>query len=286
MASGLPRFLKESHLLGLLALAALPALARASDPSPAGIDVSLFGAHSNDRINATTSSEDEQTAEGLTLGLKLELSPIRRPPESESRAAFQWRLYGAAMLSRRAFEVDSTGDVPDKGGVATRLIDADAGELYIGSRLMWFVGVQDEPNADGWAPRRFAFYARGEYGGISSADSIGDLIDTSFFGVGFEYGHYPFTGSFIEAGLGTTDLFAPDHRDGRKKFRMGIEYTLIDRKSISKDALYPPSAVFVHIRVDADTERDARDGVRVVAGARLDAFETLNRITGILGLTD
>jgi hypothetical protein len=67
---------------------------------------------------------------------------------------------------------------------------------------------------------------------------------------------------------------------------MGIEYTLLKPDSIPEGALYPPSAGFVHIRVDSDNKDDARDGVRVIAGVRLDALETLSKITGLLGLTD
>jgi hypothetical protein len=252
-----------------------------------GVDVSIYAAHSNDRINAPTSgTESERTAEGLALGLRLELVPFQRSIRKE-RADFQWRLYGAAVLSRRAFEVDSaSGEVSDEQGAATRLTDADAGEFYIGARLMWYYGARDPATKAGLALRRAAFYLRGEFGGISSQDSIGDLINTTFFGAGIEYGHHPFTGSFLEGGLGRTDLFAADSRSPRVKLRMGIEYTLMKADSIKPDALYPPSSLFVHIRVDADNKNDASDGVRVVAGVRLDALETLEKITGLLGLKD
>ncbi len=256
----------------------------ASLAMPDGFDVSVFAAHSNDRINAQIRGVDrEETASGLALGLRLEMAPV-----SLENEGWQVRLYGAALLSKRTFLVDSlTGKIAEDEDVTKRLTDADAGEFYFGGRLMRFFGPVESAGKGGeWTAARYAAYVRLETGGISVSDSIGDLIDNRFFGAGLEFNRHPFTGTFIEAGFGKTDLFPRGQRTGRYKIRMGIEYTLTKNEDMKKEHTYPVSGVFVHVRVDGSAKNDAADGVRVTTGVRLNAWETLGKVGGLLGFDD
>src|SRR5262249_34348688 len=157
----------------------------------------------------------------------------------------------------------------DPSQSATALLrTADAGEFYLGIRPMWFYGGTSTATQQ-------AAYLRLEFGGITASEGNGDLIDSNFFGAGWERTSGKWQNSFLECGGGRSDVFARDSRSKRFKSRMGVEYSLVDPTDASGGKSL--SAVFLQARIDNDFKAGP-DGIRIIFGLRLDAENVMSSL--------
>jgi hypothetical protein len=218
----------------------------------------------------------ERAIGGVSFEFRLLGDPAAKKADPWKKRTQLW-LFGETVHGVRSAGVDCTADEPASGtkgvGICAQFDPTQPNRTFAiirnSTSLEAFVGAR-------WEFKQFmlkdslqaALYAKGQAGFITVAGLGGDVVDSHHGALGIITTAGQFAGSYLEVGLGKTDLY-PTHTAPRLKIDGYLQFPLPD--SWVNHGLHG----FAQMTVDSNWSRGGADSIQSYFGITFDMGKLL-----------